>query len=171
MAIARGLILEPKVLLLDEPFGGLSAEDAFRVTQLIKTANRDYGVTIIIVEHKLKLLANLVERIVVLDQGQIIASGTPKDISQDQTVIAAQTLATAVEASINKHPPSREEVVVELETFPQPQVEELPSESFFASSLHALPINSLLELEDVLRGSRLGFKNTIRVLGCKHLLL
>jgi branched-chain amino acid transport system ATP-binding protein len=86
---ARAMATNPKILLLDEPFGGLSAEDAFRVTQLIKTANREYGVTIIVVEHKLKLLANLVSRIIVLDHGVVIASGTPKEISQNKRVITA----------------------------------------------------------------------------------
>lgn len=86
---ARAMSTKPKILLLDEPFSGLSSQDAFRVTQLIKNVNEEYGVTIIIVEHKLKLLANLVTRIMVLDQGRKIAEGTPKEISQNKVVIAA----------------------------------------------------------------------------------
>lgn len=86
---ARAHAANPKILLLDEPFSGLSAEDAFRVTQLIKNANREHNTTILIVEHKLKLLKNLVERIIVFESGQIIASGTPEEISQNQRVIAS----------------------------------------------------------------------------------
>ncbi len=86
---ARAMATNPRLLLLDEPFGGLSSQDAFRVTQLIKNANKEYGVTIMIVEHKLKLLSNLVTRIVVLDHGQVIAMGTPKEISKNKDVIEA----------------------------------------------------------------------------------
>ncbi len=86
---ARAMATNPRLLLLDEPFGGLSSQDAFRVTQLIKNANKEYGVTIMIVEHKLKLLANLVTRIVVLDHGQVIAMGTPKEIAKNKDVIEA----------------------------------------------------------------------------------
>ncbi|MDH5403685.1 MAG: ABC transporter ATP-binding protein [Candidatus Heimdallarchaeota archaeon] len=84
---ARALATDAEVLLLDEPYSGLSVEDSFRITQLIKNANQEKGVTIMIVEHKLKLLANLVDRIVVLNQGKIIAIGTPEEISKNQVVI------------------------------------------------------------------------------------
>ncbi len=87
--ISRTLACNPKIILLDEPFSGLGAEDSFRVTQLIKRANVELGTTIMIVEHKLKLLSNLVTRIIVLDQGSVIASGTPKEISENKEVIAA----------------------------------------------------------------------------------
>jgi len=73
--------LEPKLLLLDEPFSGLSSEDSFRLTHLIQTA-KENGVTILIVEHKLRLLANLVDRIMVLNNGIPIALATPQEISQ-----------------------------------------------------------------------------------------
>lgn len=86
---ARTIATSSKIILLDEPFSGLSGEDSFRVTQLIKNANEDHNVTILIVEHKLRLLANLVSRIIVLDQGKVIADGTPKEISQDKDVIAS----------------------------------------------------------------------------------
>ena len=80
----RTIATNSKIILLDEPFSGLSVEDSFRVTQLIKKANKEFGVTILIVEHKLRLLGNLVNRIIVLDQGSIIADGTPTEISQDK---------------------------------------------------------------------------------------
>ncbi|MHA2091384.1 MAG: ABC transporter ATP-binding protein C-terminal domain-containing protein [Candidatus Kariarchaeaceae archaeon] len=84
---ARAAATGAKILLLDEPFSGLSAEDGFRITQLIKNANKDLGVTILIVEHKLRLLSGLVDRIVVLDQGKLLAIGTPDEISRNQEVI------------------------------------------------------------------------------------
>lgn len=85
----RTIATDSKIILLDEPFSGLSAEDSFRVTQLIKNANEDHNVTILLVEHKLRLLSNLVNRIIVLDQGSVIADGTPEEIAQDKQVIAS----------------------------------------------------------------------------------
>lgn len=87
--IARSMACDPQILLLDEPFSGLSAEDSFRVTQLIKNANEEFGLSIILVEHKLKLLSNLVSRIIVLDQGSVIAIGTPEEISKNALVISS----------------------------------------------------------------------------------
>ncbi len=86
---ARATATNANILLLDEPFSGLGAEDAFRVTQLIKNANKDFGTTILLVEHKLKLLANLVDRIIVLDQGKLIAEGSPEEISKNIEVIVS----------------------------------------------------------------------------------
>ena len=85
---ARSLATQPRILLLDEPFAGLSVEEGFRVEQVIKDAY-EKGMTIIIVEHKLKILMRLVEKVFVLDQGKLIAEGTPKEIAQDQKVISA----------------------------------------------------------------------------------
>ena len=86
---ARATGTDAKILLLDEPFSGLSAEDAFRVTQLIKNANAEQGVTVMLVEHKLRLLSNLVDRIVVLDEGNVIAEGLPEEIAKNERVIAS----------------------------------------------------------------------------------
>ncbi|MHA2295195.1 MAG: ABC transporter ATP-binding protein [Candidatus Hodarchaeales archaeon] len=85
---ARAMATQPKILLLDEPFAGLSHEEAFRVERLIKDAN-EKGMTIIVVEHKLKILMRLVERVLVLDQGRLIAEGTPKEVANNQEVIHA----------------------------------------------------------------------------------
>jgi len=85
---ARSMAVQPRILLLDEPFSGLSVEEAFRVERVIKEANAN-GMTIIIVEHKLKILMRLVKKIFVLHQGQLIGTGTPKEIAKNKAVITA----------------------------------------------------------------------------------
>jgi branched-chain amino acid transport system ATP-binding protein len=85
---ARTMAVNPRLLLLDEPFAGLSHEEAFRVERLIRDEN-EKGMTIIIVEHKLKILMRLVQRVIVLHQGRLIGDGTPEEIVKNQEVIAA----------------------------------------------------------------------------------
>ena len=82
------MAVTPKLLLLDEPFAGLSHEEAFRVDRLIREENKK-GMTIIIIEHKLKLLMKLAERVLVFDQGKKIGEGTPKEIAANPEVISA----------------------------------------------------------------------------------
>jgi len=85
---ARSMAVRPRLLLLDEPFAGLSMEEAFRVERLIKTEH-EKGMTIVIVEHKLKILMKLVEKIFVIHQGRLIAEGSPQEIVKNHEVIAA----------------------------------------------------------------------------------
>jgi branched-chain amino acid transport system ATP-binding protein len=85
---ARSMAVEPKLLLLDEPFAGLSLEEAFRVEHAINDAS-EKGMTIIIVEHKLKILMKLVKRVLVLHQGKLLTEGTPKEVVKNQEVISA----------------------------------------------------------------------------------
>ncbi|MFX1516649.1 MAG: ABC transporter ATP-binding protein [Promethearchaeota archaeon] len=86
--IARSFAVQPRILLLDEPFSGLSYEEAFRVQRLIRDAHKG-GMAVIIVEHKLKILMKLVEKVLVLHQGRLIGEGSPKEISNNQEVINA----------------------------------------------------------------------------------
>ncbi|MFW9929597.1 MAG: ABC transporter ATP-binding protein, partial [Candidatus Thorarchaeota archaeon] len=85
---ARSISVEPKLLLLDEPFAGLSLEEAFRVERAIKESSNK-GMTIIIVEHKLKILMKLVKRVLVLHQGKLLTMGTPEEVVKNQEVISA----------------------------------------------------------------------------------
>ncbi len=80
VAIARGLITDPKILLLDEPSLGLAPKVVKEVFEKIKEVNQKRGTAIVIVEHNLKSLLPLVDRAYVLDKGKIVAEGTGEHI-------------------------------------------------------------------------------------------
>ncbi|MBW1695514.1 MAG: ABC transporter ATP-binding protein [Deltaproteobacteria bacterium] len=86
--IARAMATEPDLLLLDEPFSGLDLADAKVLASCIKRMHRN-GQTIVIIEHRLRDLLKLVERVVAIVFGEKIAEGTPKEIMNDQKVIEA----------------------------------------------------------------------------------
>ena len=96
VSIARALISEPKILLLDEPAGGLGKEDIEWLGQLIKNLRRDCSV--ILVEHHMDVVMAVCERLYVLDFGEVISSGGAEKVRQDPAVIAAY-LGTAVSGS------------------------------------------------------------------------
>jgi branched-chain amino acid transport system ATP-binding protein len=93
VSIARALISEPRILLLDEPAGGLGKEDIEWLGQFIKNIRRDCSV--ILVEHHMDVVMAVCERLYVLDFGEVIASGSAEKVRQDPAVIAAY-LGTAV---------------------------------------------------------------------------
>ncbi len=88
LEIARALAADPKLLLLDEPAAGLNAVETHRLGELIRRI-RDTGVTVMLVEHDMSLTMNVCDRIIVLDQGRMLAFGTPREIQADHAVMAA----------------------------------------------------------------------------------
>jgi len=86
--IARALVLEPDVLLLDEPFGGLGNIEMTIMSDVIKKLHEE-GLTILIIEHKMRELMRLVQRVVVMHFGEKIAEGTPQEIGANPKVIEA----------------------------------------------------------------------------------
>ena len=88
LEIARALATEPRLLLLDEPAAGMNPKETAELMDLIIKL-RDTGLTIFLVEHDMRLVMGISEWVIVLDYGQKIAEGTPKEIQQNETVIEA----------------------------------------------------------------------------------
>jgi branched-chain amino acid transport system ATP-binding protein len=88
MQLARALCAEPSLLLLDEPASGLRSNERELLGRLIGELHRR-GLTMMLIEHDVSFVAQLVDRITVLDLGQIIAEGTPDEVRRDDRVIAA----------------------------------------------------------------------------------
>lgn len=88
LELARALATGPKLLLLDEIAAGLNHSETMEMSVLIERI-RDKGVTVFVVEHDMDLVMNICDKIIVLDQGEKIAEGTPKDIQNNERVITA----------------------------------------------------------------------------------
>ena len=80
VAIASVIALRPKILVLDEPTGELDPMSSRQVFSLLKTLNRDYGITVLIVEQKIMLLCEFAEYLAVLDRGKIVRQGKTRDV-------------------------------------------------------------------------------------------
>lgn len=89
LEIGRALATRPKLLLLDEVMSGLSVEDIVEASLVLKRIRDELGITIIWVEHIMGPLMNLVDRVVVLDYGEVIADGKPLEVSKNKQVIEA----------------------------------------------------------------------------------
>ena len=87
--IARGLAMSPSILLIDEAMCGLNPTEIENAMRLIKRVREQTGVTIIWVEHVVKAIMQVVERVIVLNFGEIIAIGSPSEIVRNQAVIEA----------------------------------------------------------------------------------
>lgn len=86
LEICRGLMLDPKLFLLDEPFAGVNEAMVEEITEYIKDLN-DEGMTFVIIEHGLRELVQLVDRLIVLHEGSVLADGDPMDVVSDEQVI------------------------------------------------------------------------------------
>lgn len=88
LELARALATDPKLLLLDEIAAGLNHSETMEMSKLIQKI-RDRGITVFVVEHDMDLVMNICDKIIVLDQGEKIAEGTPREIQNNERVITA----------------------------------------------------------------------------------
>jgi branched-chain amino acid transport system ATP-binding protein len=87
--LGRALALDPKILLLDEPMGGMNQEEKEDMARFILDVNEEWGTTIILIEHDMGVVMDISDRVAVLDMGQKIAEGTPDEVRANPLVIKA----------------------------------------------------------------------------------
>jgi branched-chain amino acid transport system ATP-binding protein len=89
LEIARALAAKPQLLLLDEPAAGMNPQETQELMSMIRWIRKEFGLTVLLIEHDMSLVMGICERIYVLEYGTIIAKGTPEQIKNDPEVIRA----------------------------------------------------------------------------------
>ena len=89
LEVARALATQPKLLLLDEVMAGLRPTETDRVVDVLRVLNREQGITIVMIEHVMRAVMALADRVHVLNHGASIAEGTPAEVTQDPRVITS----------------------------------------------------------------------------------
>jgi branched-chain amino acid transport system ATP-binding protein len=87
--LGRALAAHPKILLLDEPMGGMNVEEKEDMARFILDVNDEWGTTIVLIEHDMGVVMDISQRVVVLDLGEKIAEGTPDEVKENPQVIKA----------------------------------------------------------------------------------
>lgn len=89
LEIARALATEPQLLLLDEPTAGMNPNETLDLTNFIRRLRKELGLTVLLIEHHMRVVMGLSDRVSVLDYGEKIAEGSPADVQKNQRVIEA----------------------------------------------------------------------------------
>src|SRR4029079_7997271 len=87
--LGRALALEPKLLLLDEPMGGMNQDEKEDMARYVLDVNQERGVTVVLIEHDMGVVMDISDHVVVLDRGRRIAGGTPAEVQNNPAVIQA----------------------------------------------------------------------------------
>ena len=89
LEIARALVSEPVLLLLDEPTAGMNPQESAQLTNFMQQIRQERGLTILLIEHDMKVVMGVSERITVLDHGEKIAEGSPQEVRENERVVEA----------------------------------------------------------------------------------
>jgi len=89
LEIARALATRPKLLLLDEPTAGMNSSETREMTQFIQRLRNELGLTVLLIEHDMRVVMNISDRVTVLDHGEVIAEGAPADVRANPRVVEA----------------------------------------------------------------------------------